>query len=265
MSLVFSASTPHAPLLLSGVGAAYQEVLQPTLSAFKELEGELYVMKPDVLFIFSPHLEIGKGYFPLNGAPKVIAEFSAFGDQTTRYTFNTDMEQVSHLSYATRQQKHTRLKTVSIEKLDYGTAVPLALLASHLPQMKIVSFGISDVSLQEHWNMGKLIRTCIQESNKRIAVIASGDLGHKNSPDSPYGYSPNGQSFDASIQKMIRDKTYADILQLRPSLQEDSGECGLRVFALLFGLLDKLNVEAKILSYQTPFGVGHLVSQYTLQ
>lgn len=264
MSLVFTATVPHAPLLLPSIGAAQATELAPTLQAIKELEGELYMMKPEVLFIISPHLEIGVGYFPLNGAPVLTANFSAFGDSKTTFSFPTNNEQVSHLRYL-MHKNHLPLNTISIEEMDYGTAVPLALLANHLSGLSVVSMGISNLSLEDHWNMGQAIRTCLQESNKRIAVIGSADLGHKTSPESPYGYSPDSQSFDSLIQTMIREKRLADIKTIHSNIQNESGECGLRVFAMIFGLLDGLEVESKILSYQAPFGVGHLVSEYLVQ
>lgn len=263
MSLVFTATTPHAPLLLPSIGAKYAKELEPTIQAMKELEGELYMMKPDTLFIISPHLEIGLGYFPLNGAPQLTANFSDFGDNTTTFSVTTDIEQISHLRYSLHKS-HLPLNTISIEEMDYGTSVPLTLLGSHLPNMKVVSMGISNLPLEDHWNMGKAIRTSLQESNKRIAVIGSADLGHKN-PASPYGHAADSQSFDAIIQKMIKEKRFADIIKINPQVSEASGECGLRVFALIFGMLNDLNVEPKILSYQAPFGVGHLVSEYLVQ
>lgn len=263
MSLVFTATTPHAPLLLPTIGAKYAKDLEPTLQAMKELEGELYMMKPDMIFIISPHLEIGVGYFPLNGAPQLKANFSDFGDTKTTFSVPTDIEQISHLRYAVHKT-HLPLNTISIEEMDYGTSVPLALLGSHLPNIKVVSMGISNLPLQDHWEMGKAIRLSLQESNKRIAVIGSADLGHKN-PDSPYGFAADSQSFDSIIQKIIREKRFADIININPQVSEASGECGLRVFALLFGMLNDLNVESKILSYQAPFGVGHLVSEYVVQ
>lgn len=264
MSLVFCATTPHAPLLLPTIGQPYAKDMAPTLQAMKELEGELYVMKPDVLFVISPHLEIGVGYFPLNGAPELTSDFSAFGDSTTHLKYQTDIEQLSHLQYYFRQH-HLQVNTISIPEMDYGTAVPLALLANHLPKIKVVSFGISSASLEDHWAVGKALRASFQESNKRIAVIGSADLGHKTNIQSPYGYSPDSQSFDSVIQSIITQKKFADILHINPRVSEEAGECGLRVFALIFGILDGLQVETKLHSYQAPFGVGHVVSEFIVQ
>lgn len=264
MSLVFTATTPHAPLLLPSIGQAYAQELGPTLNALKELEGELYMMKPDTLLVISPHLEIGNGYFPLNGSPILRANFTDFGDPKTQFSLETDIEQVSHLRYYSHK-RHNPLNTITIEEMDYGTSVPLALLAQHLTGVSVVSMGISNLPLEDHWNMGQTIRGCLQEYNKRVAVIGSADLGHKTTLESPYGYSPDSQSFDAIIQKIIREKRFSDIKSLNPSVHASSGECGLRVFTMIFGILDGLEVEAHLLSYQAPFGVGHLVSQYVVQ
>ena len=52
------------------------------------------------------------------------------------------------------------------------------------------------------------------------------------------------------------------ILNLDSELIERAGECGLRSFVILLGVLDGLEIKPEILSYEGPFGVGYLVASF---
>ena len=98
------------------------------------------------------------------------------------------------------------------------------------------------------------------ESDKKIAVISSSDLSHRLKKKSPGGYSPKGAKFDNKLIEYLADpKTAAaNILKMDSKLIEAAGECGLKPIVVLLGILDGLENEAKILAYQTDFGVGYL-------
>lgn len=46
----------------------------------------------------------------------------------------------------------------------------------------------------------------------------------------------------------------------------EAGECGLRSFSFLLGILEesKINWKPEVLSYEGPFGVGYLVANFRL-
>ncbi|GAI58233.1 unnamed protein product, partial [marine sediment metagenome] len=47
----------------------------------------------------------------------------------------------------------------------------------------------------------------------------------------------------------------------------EAGECGLRSFCFLLGILEASGIawQPEILSYQGPFGVGYLVANFKLK
>ena len=55
-------------------------------------------------------------------------------------------------------------------------------------------------------------------SDKKIAVVASGDLSHALSSDSPAGYSPEGKKFDKNLIKLIQKKDIKNILKFDKKL-----------------------------------------------
>ena len=55
----------------------------------------------------------------------------------------------------------------------------------------------------------------------------------------------------------------AGILNIDVDLQEEAGECGYRSLLILLGALDSREVDADVLSYEAPFGVGYMVAEFT--
>ena len=104
----------------------------------------------------------------------------------------------------------------------------------------------------------------LSEKNKKIAVIASGDLSHCVTKDAPAGYSPRGKEFDEKLVELITNKNITGILKIDQGLIEEAGECGLRSIMILLGLLERINYTPEILSYEAPFGVGYLVANFKL-
>jgi len=155
---------------------------------------------------------------------------------------------------------------------DWGFNVPLHFLTSprgepsgraHLsPPPPIKTFLTDFESPQVHFERGKEIIKNLPE-NKRIAWVASGDMSHRLKEDGPYGLHPSGPKFDQEFIRLLKAKDVQGILNLSPILTEEAGECGLRSFCMLLGVISalKANWKPKVLSYEAPFGVGYLVAR----
>jgi len=154
---------------------------------------------------------------------------------------------------------------------DWGFEVPLYFLARNF-QGKIEKVLIGLESPQFYFEKGtKFPISNFQFSNKskiphsKIALIASGDLSHCLKEDGPYGFHPDGPKFDKALIEALEKKDIKRILKL-DDLYPGAGECGLRSFCFLLGILEasKISWKAEILSYQAPFGVGYLVANFKL-
>jgi len=125
-----------------------------------------------------------------------------------------------------------------------------------------MSYSLLD--FKTHYVFGQKLKEIIFSSNKKIALIASGDLSHRLTFDAPAGYSPQGRIFDEQLIKFLRKKAFKKIVNFDSSLVEEAGECGLRSILILLGVLDQVNYKPEILSYEGPFGVGYLVANFKL-
>ena len=148
---------------------------------------------------------------------------------------------------------------------DWGFNVPLYFLAKDF-KGEIQQHLIGLESPQFYFEEGKkLYDLKIKNLKLKIALIASGDLSHCLRADGPYGFHPDGPKFDKALIEAIKKKDIEKILKL-DELYPEAGECGLRSFSFLLGILETsgLKWQAKVLSYEGPFGVGYLVINFTL-
>ena len=100
------------------------------------------------------------------------------------------------------------------------------------------------------------------ESDKRVALIASCDLSHGITTNSPAGFREEGKQFDETIIKLLESHNTSGIATLDPALVEKAAEDGYRPLLLLLGALKNINYEFKHLAYEYPFGVGYLTAEF---
>lgn len=263
MSLVFAAITPHPPLIIPAIGKEMTKKVAQTEKAFTQLEEDLYLSRPETLIIISPHGSYFKDSFTVNGCPEYETDLREFGDLTTKLKFKGDMQFASKLRQKTKGGNFPAVM-ISEKFIDHGTAVPLYFLLRHLPALPILPLGFCALDWKTHLDFGYLLKDQIMNANKRIAVIASGDLSHALANDAPAGFAPEGEKFDAKIQELLSSRNTAGMLNLDPGLVERAAECGFRSFLILMGVLRGVNYTYKHLSYEAPFGVGYLTANFVI-
>lgn len=264
LMIIFSAIVPHPPLLVPGIGKDNIKKLKKTTKALEDLEGKLYVTKPDVLMIISPHGEAHENATTIALDSEYEVNFREFGDFETGAKFRPDLELIERLRRELRLAGHQIL--IQHERpLNHGASVPLIYLNKHLKDAKIVPLLTAHHNnLRQHFEVGKSLKDVIVNSSKRIAVIASADLSHRLSSDAPAGFSPKAKTFNEEVQKLLEAKNSAGILKFSEDLLDEVEVCGLRSITLMLGLIDRINTTTQIFSYEAPFGVGYLVANFKI-
>ncbi len=261
--LVFSAFTPHTPLLIPNIGKENLKKLEKTSRAIQTLADDLYIAKPDTIVIISGHSESYSDAFAINLNDPYQADLSSLGDLEPAKEFHPDFSLIDHL------QRQLRRNDIPItlhpeETLDYGSSVPLMLLTEQLKGLKIVPVSVSGLEPKQHFQFGQALKDQIFDSTQRVAVIATGDLSHTLSSESPAGFNARGAEFDDKIQEIISQNNAAGLINLDPEMIKEAQQCGYRALLILFGILDKLNFKSEILSYEAPFGVGYLTVNFEM-
>lgn len=260
--IVFSAICPHPPLLIPTIGKDNLNKIKETVNAMKKIEQELYAAKPDVILIISPHGEIIPDAFSINLNSVYQADFEEFGDFKTKMDYQSSPLLVLRLKE--RVENEFAMVLSSSDKLDHGCGVPLFYLTKHLKNIEIIPLSYSLLDYEKHFQFGQLLKKELVKSDKRVAVIASGDMSHALTKGSPAGYSPKGEEFDKKFIDLLKRKDLRGILKLDHHLIEAAAECGLRSFLILLGIIEEYKYEVEVLSYEGPFGVGYLVANLKL-
>ena len=155
---------------------------------------------------------------------------------------------------------------ISAPHPDWGFNVPLFFLAKDFKgEVQKVLIGIE--SPQFYFGEGKRLYQKIYRGQTpvKLALIASGDMSHCLKEEGPYGFNPDGPKFDKALIDALKEKDIETILKL-DELYPEAGECGLRSFCFLLGILEASGIswQPEILSYEGPFGVGYLVANFKL-
>ena len=111
-------------------------------------------------------------------------------------------------------------------------------------------------------NLGKTLKEIFDGEEENIAFLASADLSHRLSETSPAGYCPSAIKFDQTLIDLLKKNDTEKILHFNPSFCEEIQECGLRSILIALGLLAETAATFSVMSYESPFGIGHLVGRW---
>ncbi len=261
--IVFAGIVPCSPLLLPSVNPERVGLAEKTRNAMKELTEELFATHPDTIVIFCEHTETPSDAFAMNVADPYSATLKSFGDLGYSQTYHTDF------MLADKAQRELRKSGIAITlvteaDLPYGATVPLEFLREHLPFVHILPVAPCSASPKAHFDFGVALRSVLLESHKRIAVIAAGDCSHTRTEDAPGGLHPEGKQSDDLLETLIAQKSSSGLLQFDSNLLEVGKDAAYRQMVMLFGVLDDMPAESRILSHEAPFGVGEIVAEFIL-
>jgi MEMO1 family protein len=263
MPLVFAAITPHPPIIIPGVGSRDDLIkFQKTTRAMEKLTQCWQEAKPDTTLIISPHAPIDDKHFAINTSAQVQASWTEFGAATPPYRLSVDSDLVDILQSTTGLQN--LLIPYQSRELDHGSSVPLHYILRRNKNCPIISLSFSNLSLEKHFAYGQKLAEVIAKSDKKIAVIASGDLSHALTPKAPAGFSAQGKIFDDYLVKSVRENNLSKLVNTDKTLLAAAAECGLRSFVILAGILENSEYSARIFSYEAPWGVGYLVANFKI-
>ncbi|MBU1160741.1 MAG: AmmeMemoRadiSam system protein B [Patescibacteria group bacterium] len=260
MSIVFSAITPHLPILIPSIGKKNLNQTKNTQDAYKELEQNLYTSKTETIIIFSSHGAVQNNVFTINLASKFQIHFKNFGDLSSKLSIAGDIGLGCQIKETLESENPLQL--INEQNLDYGSGVPLYLLVKNLPNIKIIPIHYSNLDLESHFKFGQFLKQELLISEKRIAIIASSDLSHQAAEDFSVKYFAKSAKFDQKIIECLKNKNIQNIFNINPELIKKSCECGLKSIIMLLGVLNNIEYEPQLLSYEKLFGVGCLTMNF---
>ncbi|NCB51084.1 MAG: AmmeMemoRadiSam system protein A [Clostridia bacterium] len=248
------------------VGRGGEEAIRNTQNAYRAAMRRAAELQPETVVLISPHLVMYSDYFHISPGTAASGDFSQFHAPGVRVEAVYDEDFAAVLSERSAQSGiPAGMKGERTRELDHGTMIPLRFLQEFGAGFRLVRIGVSGLSPLMHYRLGQIIARTAEEMERRVVVIASGDLSHKLRPDGPYGFTPEGPKFDREITEMMAAGDFLGMLQMDPESAEAAAECGLRAFWVMAGALDRKAVKSRLLSYEGPFGVGYGVASFEVE
>jgi AmmeMemoRadiSam system protein A/AmmeMemoRadiSam system protein B len=264
MPIIKTYMVPHPPLIIPEIGKGGENQIKKTTESYETVAKEISEIKPDTIIISSPHTIMYGDYFHITNTNKVSGDFSNFNASNISFEEEQDIELIEEIENVSKKYNFPAGRTKDIE-LDHGTMIPLYFIRKYYKEGKIIVLGPSGLPLIDNYMMGIIIKEAVNNLNKKVVYIASGDLSHKLQTYGPYGFCNEGVEYDKKIMEVCSNTNFNELLNFEESFLDKAAECGHRSFTIMAGTLDGLNVKAKYLSHEDITGVGYGIITFTPQ
>jgi len=259
-SIVFAGIAPHPPLLVPEVGGDRIKQVAASRRALQEFSRRLIETEPETVLVISPHSPLDPRVFTARATGQLRGDFREFYAPGVALTFENDLELLDAIKRAATDEGVELRDLARDHPLDHGAMVPLYYLHEAGWTGPIVVLGFTNQPVEKHLSFGRAINEAAQSINRRVAVVASGDLSHRLIVDGPYEFEPTAHLFDEQIVEAIRRGDSSAVTEIDPDLRNRAGECGYRSIVVALGSVGENPSQHQVLSYEGPFGVGYMVA-----
>lgn len=261
MPLIYSCIVPHSPVLMPTIGKDHLSLFEKTLHSLESVRQKLIAHKPDTLLVIAPHSSSSTpNHLSIHVPETYKGSFAQFGDLITELSFTPDTVFADQLKECLHQNG-SQVAYDGDERIEYSTSVPLFYITKGL-NAKVLVVHPGQEPLSEHYAIGKALQSVLQESSKRIAVIASGELSHCLTEQAPGGFSPAALKFDQELVGMLKAQRVKKLVKLDPKYLLEFGICCVQPALLALGSMHDMAYKHAFYSYEYPLGVGHLVMDF---
>jgi len=274
--LVFACIIPHGSITIPLLGEKDAEKALKTRLAMEELGQRIAAAQPETLVITTPHGHRVDGCFSLLNNRRVQGTLGPEPD-SNGHSFTLTFEADRELNAAIVEEAHAldvpvaRLgyavpdETQFWQPLDWGALVPLWFLGVPLnPQPKVViacpDRGNVPWELSEPF--GLAIRKAAEKLGRRIAFVASADLGHAHDADGPYGYDIASQEYDIALIDAVKAEDLARLLEFDLDWLKRASTDSYGQILNLYGTIKGTSFRGELLSYEVPTYFGMMCVAY---
>ena len=258
MGIIAGFMVPHPPMIVPDIGRGSEAQVADTAAAYERVAGEIAALAPETIVITSPHSIMYADYFHISPGKSASGSFAGFRAPGVRFSEEYDTELVREICrLADKEEFPAGTLGERDKELDHGTMVPLWFIRNRYRSGKIVRIGLSGLPLIDHYRFGMMIREAVENTGRRVVMVASGDLSHKLQDYGPYGYTPEGPEYDERIMDVMGRAAFGELLDFDSTFCDRAAECGHRSFVIMGGAFDGTAVRAERLVHQDVTGVGY--------
>lgn len=258
MAILAGFMVPHPPMIVPDIGRGEEKKIAATISAYEKVADLIAEIKPDTIIISSPHAIMYSDYFHLSPGKKAKGSFARFsaGNVCFEEEYDTELRD-KIIEYADNTDFPAGVLGERDPELDHGTLVPLYFIRQKYKEGKIIRIGLSGLPLVDHYRLGMFIKDAVNELNRRVVYIASGDLSHKLQSYGPYGFAKEGPEYDKRIMDVCSRAAFLELFDFSEEFCDKAAECGHRSFVMMAGAFDGIFLKAQALSHEDVTGVGY--------
>lgn len=253
---------PHPPIMVTAVGGADANVTRASADAMTYAADVLRRFDPETVVIMSPHSPALRDAFAIDTAPRTSGSLAQFNAPGVGLSTSTDVAFAQALLTALTRDGIPAIDRglspgLESGQLDHGVLVPMSFLDPD-GRWPVVNISLSWLPYGHHRALGGHIAAVAASLGRKIAFVASGDCSHRLKHGAPAGFSPHAAEFDALLVEAVKAADFESLMHVDPVLTEAAGECGLRSFITLGGVIP--DAITKFLAYEGPWGVGYLTA-----
>lgn len=264
--LVLAAKVTHVPsMFISLQDGPHAGCRAQAIAGLKEIGTRIARLGVDTVVIADTHWLVNSGYH-INANPRMLGTYTS--TEFPHFIRDLDYDYpgdpvlgtlIAELATANGVRTRCHIDSHNLQ-LQYGTLVPLRFMEPP-PGVKVVSIAswMFDAELGESRIMGEAIRAAVEQSDRRVAFLASGSLSHRIASNQTVEdhlfriSSPFNREMDRRVLQMWQSGAIREFLELLPQYARDcSGEGHMHDTAMLFGML----------GWAEYAGAGELVTDY---
>ncbi|HVC82034.1 MAG TPA: hypothetical protein VNL35_16195 [Chloroflexota bacterium] len=284
-------SPPHGGLLIPLVSGPDGAKALKSRAAMEELGRRMADAQPDTVVIIEPHSLLVDGAISILDSARVHGSLGpgiTVGGPNHGFslTFDVDHDLAAAIATASRAEGVPVVRVRNFFEatpltIYWGALIPLWFLGAAYPmppRVVVVSAGNlhlyqaegparvghfgQEVPREGYIGFGRAVRAAAAATGRRVAFIASLDLGHRHAPDGPFGFDPASAECDAAVTEAVR----ANALERMLGYDADWIDRGLteavEPLLALHGVLEGTDLRAEVLSYEVPTYYGMMCAAY---
>lgn len=247
--LVFAGGCSHVPDVLARPEIDPADAVGRLLDGYAKLAEDIAAADPDVLLVTADcHFQsFETGHFVIGDGGEHHGSMEFFKRP------DLDLHLSGQPEFAHRLAAASRAAGIEIEvapkvDLDHGLIVPLRLMLPRpdLPVIPIITQPARMFSPYNARALGAALRTAIEESGLRVAMLATGGLSHFLDPGK---FGQVDEEFDQYVLEMLRAGRGLDLGSLEPYPLLDHGQYEFMNWLIMLGIVGP-GVRGEVYSYE---------------
>lgn len=257
--IVFAGLMPHAPILVAGVGRGECARADRTIQAMAVGARHALAARADTIVVISPHSPRHSGAYGIWRTLRLRGTFADFGAADVTVDLPNDLALADRLG-AELEARSVRAWWIPEERLDHGALVPLWFLVQAGWIGRTVVLGLDAEPDRARGDVGRAIAAAAEGLDRRVALIASGDMSHRLRPSSPCGFDPAGRRFDERFVAALESPSSDAVTRIGTDLSDAAAEDVVAPVEIALAAVAAAASGRLVLSYEGPFGVGYGVA-----